>query len=310
MYFRLLTFFIVFISSGYCQTDSMLFEQAFSVEQELSKLKDYSMKSSNSAIVQKYQKAKYLLAKNNFADLAIALQEVKTLANLQGYTGLPSYSLDLIQNAKLQDNKSNKKFLLDWALKLSPNDSKVLISIATYYKQVGINNSFQYLLTAISKMKIQPSTFIALASSLLIALGTSTLIAIFFLMLIKIIRNSMTIRDYLMTFVPNLNKGVISTLLTFVLLIVPFFFGLIPGLIAWAYVLSKIIRPFYLITMGLVCIFWGAFLPLISTVGCNLASHSNMVFEELNASEFIPNAGKYIKNNLEDKPNDTLSNFY
>ncbi len=307
----------LFPPCGLAENTSMLFEQAFDLEKELINLESKSLESSDRTIVQNYQKAKRYLKNGNYADFANTLEETVFISNSNGYTGMPDYSLDLISYSRLETDKEKKKFLFDWALKLSPNDSKVLISIASHYKEIGLENSAKLLFSALKKTFRQPSAFVAFFTSVLMALMLASLVAVFFLMLIKIIRNSVLIRNSVISlFSSNKieSKSLITllfgSLLTFSLLTVPFYFGLIPGLILWAFLLSRVFKSTYLIVLGVICILWGAVFPLISVVGYNVSKRSNAVFEDLNSSRFSPRAEKYIQKRLENKPDDLLSLFY
>ena len=306
--FKLL--FIAFSATNVLAEDSFLFEPEANANELYKQLEDKSLLSTDWSIHRHFKIAFGDFLKEDYAKLSESLEDLKYLASTRGYTDLPDYSMELLRNAAVQKEVFNARYLIDKAVYLSPTDSRVAFTAASFYRTIGMGKALKLFFGGLAKVRYQPLLLASIILNLLIVVLVASTISVFFVYFIQMLRNSNNIRELFASRLHWKNRGFASIVAFLVVSIAPLYLGILVVLLVWGVCLAFAVNKRYLFAVGFLCIAWGWLLPKISTVAFNLNDPSSKVFEDLNMSRYSPKSEKYLEDRLNEVPNDGSALFF
>lgn len=206
-------------------------------------------------------------------DLGLITRAVEDLNELQrlrlegGYRALSDYSLSLLASARQSwqmGNAADSFLLADWAKRLSPEVSDVLIGrIPFAHRRGGIKESFGELLGVLAAIKEQPSSLIEALLFVVPSILWSFTLGLYLIVGFLLIKNLPDLVRQAARRLPVRTRGIWAPIVIGLYLCLPVFFGPIVALAVWAFGLIFLLSEKKRISwcvLVLLC-FWTALIP-------------------------------------------------
>ena len=247
-------------------------------------------------------------------EASVILSEIRTKASNEEYVNLTPFSLKLLDRAQQEAELKNYvsvRFLSNWAEKLSPEDGRVHLLIASLLEAQGVGRSFSSLLNALAFSFDSPVLVskILLNSSMLFLIGIT--LSLFIVCLVQIARNAQPIVEMVSKMFPDNYKGLIGPPLVLLVLVAPLYFGIMAACGVWALVLSKYIKScrWLAAITGAVILAWSFSLPSIERLAIQLDAPLNQALENVNNRTYNPQDKDLIKMALNEEASDSVLLF-
>lgn len=250
----------------------------------------------------------------NISEAAEKFQLMRDKSSAGGYTNIASHSIKLLEQAGQAFEKKDKKggeFLLTWAERFSPSDSRVSFVKSSLVSQIGYSSSFNEITKGMGNLDKNPSLTAAIILNVILGGLVGLTLSLFLVLAIQIGRNSQTLVENISRFLPINYRGLLGPFLTLSILVLPLYFGLLVGLAVWALLLGAFLKSCkkLFILVGLVIICWGTCLSFVDRVGGVLGTASIRAVENLRNSNFSIEDKAALSAEIERNPNNYLVQY-
>jgi tetratricopeptide (TPR) repeat protein len=250
----------------------------------------------------------------DFAEAGAGFGRLRENAEQYGYRNYPDFSFELLNAAKTAKEKGETeelRFYVNHATALSPKDARVQLIAASFYEVVGYAKAAERLLQAAKLLPSQPVLFYTFVVNLLLTALIGITVALFTVLIVQVLRSGGKLHSALVGLLPRKSAGILAPIGMLLVLIVPLFFGVICAIAVWALLLSysKKSCQWVAAISGCLAIAWGLSLPILSTIGYNVALQANRVVEDINNFSFSPEGEAFISRQLQHAPDDIVLLF-
>ena len=266
------------------------------------------------SLQKRFYKAVNQIYVGNLGGASRTLESLKNFAKRQGYVNLPDFSFELLNRA-LRAQEAGKlqevSYFVHHSILLSPEDPRVNIAAASFYKVLGYRKALGYAVKSVKSLAANPIVYYTVKVNAWIVGLVGLTLALFITAVIQMIRNGESLYKFFKGRFPRRTSCILAVLTLFVVLVAPLFAGVLATLAVWSLVLSYCVRScrWFAFTCGAVIALWGWAIPEISTIGFNVQQRINQVVQEINNRSFTPQGEDYIVRALERNPDDPLLLF-
>ena len=242
------------------------------------------------------------------------LESLKNFAKGQGYVNLPDFSFELLNRAiaaREAGNIQEVSYFVHHSILLSPEDPRVNLAAASFYKVLGVGKALGYFLKSIRSLSANPVVYYTVKANLWIVALIAITLALFITNVVQMIRNGELVYRFFKERLPRSASCILGALALSAVMIVPLFAGILTMLVVWSLMLAICVKScrWFAFVCGAVIALWGWAIPEISTIGFNVEQRINQVVQEINNRSFTPQGEDYIVRALERSPNNPLLLF-
>ncbi|MCB0360986.1 MAG: hypothetical protein KDD44_15160, partial [Bdellovibrionales bacterium] len=228
---------------------------------------------------------------DNFSEGGAMLDSLASLAAALGYSNVPTYSMRLLDHARLyaaRGEQSKSTFFARWALSLSPSDSRVYLSASGLVSEVGWSTAARWFWEGVKRVPSQPTAAVPLLLNVYVVCLTAMTLAFVVLCVVQLVTNSKEVLYWVSRRLPLAIRGLFGPVLFFSLMVVPIFGGLFVALAVWSLMLSCYVKSArWLATLsGLLFLTWWLSIPVMSAVSSQIKYDMNRTFERVRLGMF------------------------
>ena len=211
----------------------------------------------------------------------------------EGFRNAPEYSFELLRSASqfLEQGKlDSASKQVEFALLLSPEHPRVLLSAAGFYQVTGVFASVGNLFKAASGVRDYPLVGITLLLNAAIVLAVSLTLAFLLVSVVQLLRGGEHLVKEVGKLFPRTVAGLAGVVILPLCLVGPLFLGVLAALAVWSMLLS-LFRPsckYYAFVVAGILLLWAWLVPNARVVGIQTQLPFMNALEDLNAGNFVP----------------------
>ncbi len=252
-----------------------------------------------------------LVYAERFAEASGKLKELAEHAALAGFSSASDFSLKLLERATLSisaHRTSEAVYLVNKAVDLSPEDPRIRLVAASFYRTIGRFKAVSHLLSFIQYMPKYPVLLSAVLFNLFFVLLVACTASCFVGCIFQFLRGGELLFETIGKMMPLKVRGFLTPICFLGVLVLPLFGGILFALGSWSLVLTRCRQNCCLLAIfcGALISAWGLALPRLSSLAAHVQLEQNRLLEDVIVGNFMAGSEHMLSVQIQGNPHDPL----